>query len=70
MVEVAPARDQKIGFPKPGTLGVSRREFLHLAGLAAANAALGAFDGLIRTPVPPGLEGAPEPADQLAVASG
>jgi alkyl hydroperoxide reductase subunit F len=33
-----------------------------------ANAALGAFDSLIRTPVPPGLEGAPEPADRAAAA--
>jgi alkyl hydroperoxide reductase subunit F len=33
-----------------------------------ANAALGAFDTLIRTPVPPGIEGAPEPTDQAAVA--
>jgi multiple sugar transport system substrate-binding protein len=37
-----PARGQMIDSPKPDTLGVSRREFLHLAGLAAANAALGA----------------------------
>jgi alkyl hydroperoxide reductase subunit F len=33
-----------------------------------ANAALGAFDSLIRTPVPPGLEGAPDPADRVAAA--
>ncbi len=33
-----------------------------------ANAALGAFDSLIRTPVLPDQEGAPEPADQVAVA--
>jgi multiple sugar transport system substrate-binding protein len=42
MEECVPARSQKIGFRKPDTLGVSRREFLHLAGLAAASAALGA----------------------------
>jgi alkyl hydroperoxide reductase subunit F len=28
-----------------------------------ANAALGAFDSLIRTPLPPGLEGHPEPTE-------
>jgi len=33
-----------------------------------ANAALGAFDSLIRTPVLPDQEGAPEPVDQVAVA--
>jgi alkyl hydroperoxide reductase subunit F len=33
-----------------------------------ANAALGAFDSLIRTPLPPGVEGIPEPPGQAAVA--
>jgi alkyl hydroperoxide reductase subunit F len=35
---------------------------------SGANAALGAFDALIRAPLPPDLEDTPEPADQVAAA--